>query len=83
VTIDPALLVGIGAVITALTGLLAAITALVVAIRREVKNVHKIVNARTDEQLGRIDQLVQSLQAAGVDIPSSPPSTASHSEGTP
>jgi hypothetical protein len=38
-----------------------------------VEDVHAIVNSRSDASDDRIDQLSQSLQAHGVDIPASPP----------
>lgn len=67
--------------------LLAFLTALVVfgtaivgylsVIRKEVQQVHGIVNSRSDEQLDRIDQLRAALILANINIPEPPPRDSS------
>jgi hypothetical protein len=40
--------------------------------RGKVREVHTIVNSQRDTLLARVDQLVQSLEKAGIDIPDKP-----------
>jgi hypothetical protein len=71
-TVDPAAIIGALAVlITAITGLIVAVR----GVRREVAEVHKIVNSRTDDQLERIDQLTQVITRAvpGISLPPTKP----------
>lgn len=74
-----AVITAIAVLITAITGLLVAVRAL----RRDVQEVHRIVNSRTDDQLQRIEQLTQVITHAIPTLelppsgPPSPPSDAS------
>ena len=51
---------------------LVAILAVLIALLREMRVVHTLVNSQRDELLLRIDVLVEALKDAGVAIPPSP-----------
>ena len=45
---------------------------ILVALTREVRTVHTLVNSHRDELLERIDQLLNTLHSAGVEVPDDP-----------
>jgi len=47
----------------------------------QIEDVHKLVNSQHTETLDRVDQLKETLNAAGVDIPPSPPGTQDAARG--
>jgi hypothetical protein len=55
------------AFVTALLALVAA--SLGVWNNRKIKTVHTLVNAKSDDQVNRIDQLTTALTSAGTDVP--------------
>jgi CHASE1-domain containing sensor protein len=72
--LDPELVTAVGAVFAALSVLLASITAMVTAFktRKEVAQVHLLVNATASAQTNRINQLVSALEIAGITVPTQP-----------
>lgn len=95
VTQSPELLIAVGIVITAVTGLLGAVTVLLNALRKDGKiiekkidDVHVLVNNANTDQTREIASLVRSLADAGLRIPDQyratptgiPPSTSSVAE---
>lgn len=48
---------------------LTAVLIVLIAMRREMSTVHRLVNSQHDQLVARIDQLVAALIAAGVAIP--------------
>lgn len=57
-------------IIVAAIGGVVAIT--VALLRRDVKEVHKLVNSRSAEQSARIDQLAQMIVKSGYELPPDP-----------
>lgn len=49
-----------------------ACLAVVIALDREVRTVHRLVNSQHDVLIARVKQLVDALVAAGVTIPTEP-----------
>lgn len=47
-------------------------TVILVTIRRELHVVHTLVNSQHDSLVARIDQLIEVLLAAGIEIPHQP-----------
>ena len=76
IVVTPTVIDGAGwaAIIAAVAVLVTSITGLVVAFRtkRDLAVVHTLVNAKSDNQLARIDQLADTLNDAGVTIPQRP-----------
>lgn len=92
VTQSPELLIAVGVIITAITGLLGAVTVLLNALNKNTKivekkvdDVHVLVNNANTDQTREIASLVRSLADAGLRIPDQyratptgiPPSTSS------
>lgn len=92
VTQSPELLIAVGVVVTAITGLLSAVTVLLNVLRNQQKvvekkidDVHVLVNNANTDQTREIASLSRSLADAGLRLPDSfrptytgiPPSTSS------
>lgn len=76
VTQSPELLIAVGVIITAITGLLGAVTVLLNALNKNTKivekkvdDVHVLVNNANTDQTREIASLVRSLADAGLRIP--------------
>jgi hypothetical protein len=55
--------------VTAVIVLATAVVGFMAKLRKDVSEIHVMVNSQMDEAIRRIDQLVDALQAAGIDVP--------------
>jgi hypothetical protein len=60
------------ALVTAVVVLSTALVGYMAKLRKDVSEIHVMVNSRMAEALARIEQLEQALEGAGVDSPHKP-----------
>jgi hypothetical protein len=60
------------ALVTAVVVLSTALVGYMAKLRKDVSEIHVMVNSRMAEALARIEQLEQALEGAGVDTPRRP-----------
>lgn len=59
--------------VTVMVVLVAAVVGFMAKLRKDVSEIHVMVNSRMSEAMARIDQLNEALKAAGIASPTRPP----------